>query len=204
MKIESLRIKLKLNIIFSAVLTLSIVIIHSYKFFKEKDYNQDIEKVRSEIINLKQRNTEVESKANDAKKYKEIWKKMSSTKKNMVGIKMDDVNSNLKKLSEKYSIIDPTIKVTLPENINEGLFKRETLVTSFANVSLSYNSYDDIRSLQFIDEFMKTMNGYKIITSLEIKKNKDYYLNDFVTISTGKSEGGVSTKIELYWYIFKS
>jgi cell division protein FtsL len=128
MKIESLRIKLKLNIIFSAVLTLSIVIIHSYKFFKEKDYNQDIEKVRSEIINLKQRNTEVESKANDAKKYKEIWKKMSSTKKNMVGIKMDDVNSNLKKLSEKYSIIDPTIKVTLPENINEGLFKRETLL----------------------------------------------------------------------------
>jgi hypothetical protein len=51
---------------------------------------------------------------------------------------------------------------------------------------------------------MKTMNGYKIITSLEIKKNKDYSLNDFVTISTGKSEGGVSTKIELYWYIFKS
>jgi len=204
MKIESLRIKLKLNITFSVILTISIVIIHSYKFFKEKNYNQDIEKVRSEIVTLKQRNTEVESKANDAKKYKEIWKKMSSVKKNMASIKMDEVNSNLKKLSEKYSIIEPTIKVTLPENINEGLFKRETLTASFANVSLSYNSYDDIRSLQFIDEFMKTMNGYKIITSLEIKKNKDYSLNDFVTISTGKSEVGVSTKIELYWYIFKS
>jgi hypothetical protein len=203
MKILNLRKKIIINFSASGILLLISCAVVGYAFHEKNGVNSAVSKIKSETAEFKNQAVEVESKATETKKYKELWKKVTANKKNTNGIKMDDINAMMATVAEKHSIINPEIRVVLPELIKEGALKRSTVNVLFTTVGLTFNAANDVRALSFISEFIGSLPGYPIITSLEIRKNKSYNAQDLVSISSGKGSGSVSGKVDFNWYVYK-
>lgn len=203
MKILNLRKKIIVNFSASVVLLLISCAVVGYAFYEKSTVNSVVSKIKSETSEFKNQAIEVESKATETKKYKELWKKVTANKKNTNGIKMDDINALMVTTAEKYAIINPDIRVVLPEIIKEGPLKRATVNVLFTTVGLTFNATNDVRALSFLSEFIGSLPGYPIITGLEIRKNKNYNAQDLVSISSGKGSGSVSGKVDFVWYVYK-
>jgi hypothetical protein len=116
---------------------------------------------------------------------------------------MDEVNANLAAIAEKYTISNPVIKVALPETMKDGLFKRATVNILLTTVNLSFSAVNDIKALAFISEFLDSLPGYVIVTNLDLRKGKQYTEKDLVDISTGKSFGAITGRVDFTWYVYK-
>ncbi len=203
MKIQDLRKKIIINFSASGVLLLICGSIAGYNIYEKSSVESKVQKIKSEAFRIIDEATELERKTVEARKYKELWGKLTANKKNTNGIKMDEINAKLTSIAETYSITNPTIKVTLPEVIKDGILKRSTVNTLFATVNLDFQAVSDVRALAFANDFMESLPGYRIITNFEIKKDKDYSVEDLISISSGKGSGVVKGKIDFFWYVYK-
>lgn len=203
MKIIDLRKKNIVSLSISGVLLLIFGAGIFYNIHQRRVLQGDIDKINAETLKIRNETTDLESKATELKKYRQLWGQISDAKKITGGIKMDEINGKLSSIAEKYSIISPTIKVTLPETLKGGLFDREIITVLLSTVNLSFNAANDIKALLFISEFIESLPGYTVITNLQLKKVKDYTTQDLIDLSTGKTSGNVTSNIDFYWYAFK-
>lgn len=202
MKIENLRRKIIINFSASAILLALVGVIMFYITKKNDSSNIEIAKIRSEANIIRSQTHELESQTNDAKKYKEVWKSISENKKDMRGIKMEEVNKSFDDIAAKYNIYDKSIQVVLPENLNGPIFDRKTLSTSYSSGTLTFDALTDVKALIFINEFFNTLPGYIIITGVDMTRSRKYTDDDLVSISLGKNPGALKVKVTFSWYVY--
>ncbi len=202
MKINNLQRNIAKNLSASIVLSLALFGIIFFLTQREKKITTEINKINSDIADVKLRTTELEGKIIDTKKYKELWKKIPENQKDDRGIKMDDVNAIMNNLAEKYNITAQTIQVPLPEILKTGIFNRKNINVAHTLATISYQAVNDIRANNFMSELINKLPGYIIINNVIIKKEKKYSSSDLIAISSGSSVGAVSVKITFDWYVF--
>ncbi len=203
MKITNLKQKIKINIIIAVFMIISIFSVAFFYNYFNTNFQSEKLKLTDDISNIKSKISEIEGKSQENKKYKEIWKKISSKKKLNTGIKNEEVEKIRTNLAQKYFINDSKLKMNVPENLTNSVFKNETLDILYTEGELTFLSYNDVKAIQFAEEFYKSLHGYVILKNFEIKREKKYEPKDLKEISTGKNQGHISGKIEFAWYVFK-
>ena len=203
MKIDKLRKKIKYIIIFIILCSILIGGLMSLYFYINNSYLEQYEKITMDIANLKNQTSEIERKTNENKKYMELWSQIDSKKKDASGIKVEEINKSINSLAEKYSITTPILKLSVPENYPSKIFENETVSIIYSIIEVNFSSYNDIKSLQFTNDFLNTLHGYPILTKFECNKEEEYTVQDFFDISTGKRNGGVKCRLIISWYTYK-
>lgn len=203
MKVTNLRKQIINNLTISGVLLLVLGGIIYYNVNRNKISFNKAEEIQSETAQIKSRSIELQNKVIEAKKYQEAWKILTPNQKIINNIKMDEVNSKLNTIANKYSIIKPAIKVILPEDLHEGIFRRSSVLVAVSTTNLTFEAANDVRAISFLTEFLNSLQGYAILTNLEIKKSRQYSSQDLIQLSVGKGNGAVSVKADFYWYIYK-
>lgn len=204
MKIVALRKKIIINSSASAILLIVLSIIVFYNLSQKGGVDEKVNQIKSEAAKIKFEAIQIQSKTSEAKKYKELWNNITENRKLTDGIKMDEVNAKLNSIADKYNIEKPSIKVALPQTMKGGVFDRKTVNVLFTTVTLSFNSYDDVKVMYFLNELFDELPGYAVITLLDIRKTKDYETEDYIAISTGKDSAMVSVNVNFYWYVYKA
>lgn len=204
MKIIELRKKIIFNITTSAAALAVFCGCLFYNSVKTSQLKKAAETIASETSQIQAQAEELQSKTLDIKKYLAIWENLDQKRKSTTGIKMEEVNSLLSSNAIKYNISSPTIKVTLPETLSNGIFNTSTVTTSFATIDLDFKALDDRRALSFINDFTNSLPGYVVINNVEIKKDKNYSNADLIAISSGQGTGIVDGKITFSWYAFRA
>ena len=203
MKIDKLKKKIKYSLILivaTAIIIASLLVMY---FYLNASFLDQYDKIVMDIADIKNKTQEIERKTQENKKYMELWSKINTNKKSFEGIKIDEINKLIANISEKYSISAPVFRMSVPENYPSRIFQNETISISYAVAELSFVGYHDVRVLQFIDELMKYLHGYPILTRLEFSKDRDYAVKDYFDISTGKSSGAIKGRLIFSWYIYK-
>ncbi len=203
MRIIELRKKIIFNVAISAGSVALFCACILYNSHKNSQLKKESETIAIETSQIQSQAEELQSKTLDIKKYLAIWGNLDEKKKSTNGIKIDEINSLLSSNAIKYNISSPVIKVTLPETLSNGIFNTTTIITSFANIDLTFSALDDRRALSFVNDFTNSLPGYVVINSLEIKKDKSYSDEQLIAISTGKGSGLVEGKTTFSWYAFK-
>jgi len=203
MKIPKLRKQIITNLSISGVLTLVLILAIFFSVHEQNKSQDQVRKIKTDTAKIEEETLGLESKSVEIKKYRILWKNLSENKKKTVGIKMDEVNSNLNKIAEKHSISNPVIKLSVPEAVRDGLFKRATLTVSSATANLNFIAVNDVRAISFINEFLNSIPGYVVITNLKIIKSKNYTDQSLVEISAGKNAGVVTGTVDFVWYSYK-
>jgi hypothetical protein len=203
MIIRDIKKKIAVNFTISIVFGLMVAGLIIYLSFFKNDQTKQINYIKQLASQISSQASEYQSKAQETKKYIEVWKTIPDNKRSFDGIKIDDVNKKLSQLSEKYYISNQSIKLSLPEDLKNGIFDRKTLYVSYTNVDISFNAIDDIKAISFLSEFLNGLNGYIVITNFDIKKNKKYSEQDLIDISSNKAIGAVVVKIEFVWYVYR-
>ncbi len=203
MKIELLRKKNIINFSSSLLLLSAFVASVIYSSYKNQDLSRKIEDLKSETSQIISQTQELQSKTMELKRYKTLWPTLTENKKNTAGIKMDDVNAKLAAMAEKYTIINPAIKVSLPENLSGGLFERSRINVLFTTINLNFEAVDDARALGFLADFSASLPGYAVLNRMDIVRSKEYTNQDLVQISVGKGGGAIKSSVDISWYAFK-
>ena len=203
MKLLSLRKKIIINISISALLLVISGLTIYYDNHQKESAKIKAAAIESEVSIIKSQYEELERKTIEIKKYQQSWKTISSNRKVIGNIKMDEVNSKLNLVAEKYSIIKPAIRIILPEDLNNGVFNRSTVTVAVSTANLTFEAINDVKALSFISEFINSITGYAIITNLELKKAKKYTDQDLVAISSGKGSGAITARVDFFWYFYK-
>jgi hypothetical protein len=203
MIIRDIKKKIAINFFISVVFGVMVAGLLVYLSFFRTDQNKEIEYIKQLASKLLSKASEYQNKAQETKKYIEVWKTIPDSKKSLDGIKIDDVNTRLAQLAEKYYISNQSIKLSLPEDIKDGIFDRKTLIISYTNVEISFDAIDDVRAISFLSEFLDSLKGYILVTNFDIKKNKKYTDQDLINISSNKPSGGILAKIEFVWYVYR-
>jgi len=204
MKVEQLKKNIIIN---SSILTVLVIIFSGclfFVFYQKRNSDEQSNKINTETESIKAKTSSIAGKASQAKKYKELYSQIPLEKRtNFTGIKMDEINSKLKTIGDKYYITSREIKINVPENLKDEPFKLKTMNILYTTVVLNFRSYTEDKAFLFIDEFLKSLNGYTILTNMDIRKEKEYTSENLISISAGKGNGNVTTKAEFYWYSFK-
>lgn len=203
MKISSIRNKIIINFSASVIILITIGYGVSYALEKQQALQKQIDNIKREEMEIKDQSSKLQSKTEEIKKYRGIWKTLTEEQKDTGGIKMEEINEKLNSLATKYNIYNQAIKVTLPTALKGGIFDRKTLDVVYSEVNLGFTTYSDVDAINFISELLTSLTGRTIVTSFEIKKQKSYSAQDFVDISTNKNLGAMNCKIDFYWYAFK-
>ena len=203
MKIQKLRRIIFINITTSIVLIAAFASIFFYILNLGIKSEQNAQKIRTETIALKARSVELEGKIKEAKKYQEIWKTIDKNKKNTQVIKIDDINKILNDIAQKHNVLSPKIQIILPVALNDGVFKRSSINTLYATGSLSFRTIDDITAMEFIQDFISQLPGHIVLTSTELRKEKNYSSQDLVDLSKGISSGNVLAQLNFSWYSYR-
>jgi uncharacterized protein YxeA len=204
MKIKDLKKNIIINssIISALIILLGVSIF--FIFYQKKNSNDQTNKIQSETEVIKTKTSSIAGKASQAKKYKDLYSQIPLEKRiNFTGIKMDEINLKLKNIGDKYYITSREIKINVPEALKDEPFKLKTMNVLLTTVTLNFRSYTEDRAMMFIDEFLKSLNGYNIITAVDIRKDREYTSESLINISAGKGTGNIAVKIEFYWYSFK-
>lgn len=203
MKIDKLKKKIKYNLILvviSAILISSLLAIY---FYLNASFLDQYDKIILDIADIKSKTQEIERKTQENKKYMELWSKINSNKKSLESIKVDEINKMIANLSEKHSISGAIFKISVPENYPNKIFQNETISIIYSVAELTFSAYHDVKALQFVDDFIKFLHGYPVITRLEISKERDYTIKDYFDISAGKPNAAIKGRLIFSWYIYK-
>lgn len=203
MKIVEIRKQIKKNLL---ILGIFVLLFFGTLFFylNQKNLVKDkIDKIVSETGQINIELADLESRTAEISKYKEMWPKISDLKKDVKGIKIDEVNAILSSTAAKYGVGNHSIKLSLPETLNAGIFERKTINILMSNANLSFFAPSDVKAIMFFKEFVESLKGYQVITSFSIEKTKDYKMEDLNDISKGKSSGYIEGKAEFVWYVYK-
>lgn len=203
MKINKLKKQLTISLVLTMVMLSLIGILIFMYFYLNSTFLSQYDNIIMEVANIKNKTSEIEKKSLENKKYMQLWSQINESKKSMIGIKVEDMKKIIDNLAEKYSISNTTFKVSVPENYSPSVYKNETISILYTIVELTYNSYHDVKAIQFANEVMNNIHGYPIVTKFEIFKDKDYVVKDYFDISTGKIFGSVRSKLVFSWYVYK-
>jgi hypothetical protein len=203
MKITNLKQKIKINALIAILMFISIISVAFFYNYFDTNFQSEKSQLTDDIFSIKSKISEIESKAQENNKYKEIWKKTSSKKKLSTGIKNEEVEKIRNNLAQKYFINDSKLKMNVPENLPNNIFKNEALDILYTEGELTFLAYNDVKAIQFAEEFYKSLHGYVVFKNFEIKREKKYEAKDLKEISTGKNQGHITGKIEFAWYVFK-
>jgi len=203
MKINKLKKQLTISLALTMIMLSLIGSLIFMYFYLNSTFLSQYDNIIMEIANIKNRTSEIEKKSLENKKYMQLWSQINESKKSMIGIKVEDMKKIIDNLAEKYSISNTTFKVSVPENYSPSVYKNETISILYTIVELTYNSYHDVKAIQFANEVMNNIHGYPIVTKFEIFKDKDYVVKDYFDISTGKIFGSIRSKLVFSWYVYK-
>ena len=203
MKIDKLKKQIKYSVISIATLVTLISVLLAMYVYINNSFLDQYDKIIMDIADIKNKTQEIEQKTQQNKKYMEMWSKISQNKKSLEGIKFDDINKLVANLGEKYSITNTIFKISVPDNFPSSVYKNETISILYSIGELSFKSYNDIKAIQFINEFTKFLHGYVIITRFEFNKERDYEIKDYFDISTGKTSGAIQGRLIFSWYVYK-
>ena len=203
MKIDKLKKKIKYSLILvtiSAIFISSLLVMY---FYLNASFLDQYDKIVMDIADIKNKTQEIERKTQENKKYMELWSKINANKKSLEPIKVDEINKIIANLSEKYSVSGTVFKISVPENYPSKIFQNETISIIYSVAELTFSAYHDVKALQFVDEFMKYLHGYPILTRLEFSKERDYTVKDYFDISVGKSNAAIKGRLIFSWYVYK-
>lgn len=204
MKLISIRKKIITNLSVSGFVIAALAVVIAYDSHLKKSKREEAEKVEMEASQIKNQSLELQNKVLEATKYQEIWKTISSNRKVLVkNLKIDDVNSIINNLADKHNIMKPAIKMTIPEELNGGIFQRSTVLVTSSSVTLTFSALNDTKAIAFISELANSAPGYILISSFEMTKSKDYSDQDLIQISSGNGIGVVLVKADFHWYMYK-
>jgi len=203
MKIDKLKKKIKYSLILIVVTAVIIASLLAMYFYLNASFLDQYDKIVMDIADIKNKTQEIERKTQENKKYMELWSKINANRKSLEGIKIDEINKLIANISEKYSISGPVFRISVPENYPSKIFQNETIAINYAVAELSFTGYHDVKVLQFIDELMKYLHGYPILTKLEFSKDRDYSVKDYFDISAGKSNGAIKGRLIFSWYVYR-
>jgi hypothetical protein len=167
---------------------------------QQKAAETQISAINNKILALQNQAAELENESAELKKYVSWWLTFSENKKSIKTVKIDEINSLLINVAEKYSITNPILKTALPENLTNNLFNRKTVLVFFSSCSISFKALNDTKTLAFLKEFFDSLPGYHVINSFSIKKESAYSQQDLIDISSRKSSGNLNVKIDFFWY----
>lgn len=203
MKIVTLRKRIAFNFVISLlIIAASSFVVYLY-FKNQTETRQKLDDLNSKTNAINAEVAELQSKTVEIAKYKESWHKLSEGKKNTAGIKIDDFNSRLEEAAKKYLISLKDIKINIPDALKTGIFTRDTIDILFTTVSIKFNSVSDAMAMAFIIDFANSLQGYYIVTTLELKKDKDYTQQDLKDLAIGKGVGNVEGRLDFFWYVSK-
>ncbi len=203
MKESELKKKIIRNFTITGILFVGLCSVLYITNYQKNLAESKISSIDNEIAKIKENYRDLQSKSADIKKYISMWENIDDTHKLISGIKLDEVNTILAKIAEKYFITDYQIKVSsIPQVLEDGIFKCKTVTVIFTKASLTFSAVNDVKTMLFIDELFSKIPGYGIIEEVEIKKAKDYTTEDLVRVSSGKN-GNISGKIDFIWYGYR-
>jgi len=202
-KIQSLRKKITINFSASAILLLIFCSIIGYIFYEKNTVEDKVAVIKKEAAQIRVKANALEVSTIEVKKYRELWKTLTDNKKNTNGIKMNEVNSQLTLIADKYNILNSSIKIVLPEFAKDPQFKRSTITIMMTTANLTFTALNDVKAISFVNEFINSLPGYPVITNFEIKKSKSYTTQDLIDITSGKGTGAISGKVDFIWYAYK-
>ncbi len=203
-KIIGLKSKIVFGFSIAGFLLVALLSIWFYsRNLSQKNINE-LNSVDKRIEDLKNESNNIEAKIKDAKKYKQVWAEVDSKKKEFDGIKISDLNEKLKNLADQYEV-SAAINISIPEILTGGAYDRQSLEVHLVNCTITLTALTDKAALDFLQSFLDTLPGYKIVSDLSIKKTKKdgYGISDLIEVSNGKSKGLVSGKVSLSWYFLK-
>jgi hypothetical protein len=203
MKIERIKKKIIYSFVIALVLAMLISGLVYFYFHLNSSFLDQYDKIIIDISDIKNKTKELEIKSIENKKYMELWENITEKKKNLFGIKTDELNTIVNDIADKYSVNNPRLKINIPENFPPNIYRNETLSILYTTGEISFTAYHDVKALQFVNEFIEKLHGYPIISKLEIRKSDDYQVKDYFDISSGKSVGNINGRIIFEWYVFK-
>jgi len=204
MKLLILRKKIITNAALSVILITLLALVIIYDSHKKKVARDEAQRVERETAKIRSKSVELQNKVAEAKKYEAVWKTIPNQRK-FIGIpKIDDVIEKIDVLAEKYAIEKPAIKMTVPEELTNEIFKRSTIGVNVSTATLTFDALSDVKAISFITEFVHSVPGYIIIVNFDIKRTRKYNDQDLIQLSIGKGSGAVTGKVDFFWYLYKS
>ena len=203
MKIDKLKKQIKYSSASIVILITLISISLAMYVYINNSFLDQYDKIIMDIADIKNKTQEIEQKTQQNKKYMEMWSKISQNKKSLEGVKVDDINKLVANIGEKYSITGTVFKISVPENFPSSVFKNDTISLLYTIGELTFKSFNDVKAIQFVNEFTKFLHGYAIITRFEFNKERDYEIKDYFDISTGRTSGAIQGRLIFSWFVYK-
>lgn len=177
--------------------------IFTYYSGQKNTVQSKVDGISKETSQINSELEDLQSKTSEIKKYRDLWPTIPAARKNSSVIKLNEITAKLDALAEKYNASGQSVKLTLPEQIKDGIFNIKTAGMLVSAGNVSFVAINDIKALLLIDEFILSLKGYPIITSLSIVKTKDYTGKDLIDMSQGKPVGVINAKVDFTWYVYK-
>ena len=173
------------------------------KIYRENLLQERIKTIENEAIKTSQQATEMEQKATEAKKYRDVWKTLSNEKKMIAGIKSEKVTEIIDIVAEKYSSQIDSLKLSIPQNMQGESFDYKTVTIVASKVTLVFKVFTDIDAINFLIDLKKSIPNYIVFKAVEIKKEKKYEQEDYLNIAIKKSGGLIICKTDFIIYAYK-
>ena len=173
------------------------------KIYRENLLQERIKTIENEAIKTSQQATEMEQKATEAKKYRDVWKTLSNEKKMITGIKSEKVTETIDIIAEKYHSQIESVKLSIPQNMQGESFDYKTVIVVASKVTLLFKVFTDIDALNFLIDLKKSIPNYIVFKTVEIKKEKKYEQEDYLNIAIKKPGGLIICKTEFIIYAYK-
>jgi len=173
------------------------------KIYRENLLQERIKTIESDAIKTSQQAAEMEQKATEAKKYRDVWKTLSNEKKMIAGIKSEKITETIDIIAEKYHSQIDSVKLSIPQNMQGESFDYKTVVVVASKVTLLFKVFTDIDALNFLNELKKSIPNYIVFKTVEIKKEKKYEQEDYLNIAIKKPGGLIICKAEFIIYAYK-
>ena len=173
------------------------------KIYRENLLQERIKTIENEAIKTSEQATEMEQKATEAKKYRDVWKTLSNEKKMIAGIKSEKVTETIDIIAEKYSSQIDSVKLSIPQNMQGESFDYKTVAVVASKVTLLFKVFTDIDALNFLIDLKKSIPNYIVFKTVEIKKEKKYEQEDYLNIAIKKPGGLIICKTEFIIYAYK-
>lgn len=204
MQISKIRQKIIINFAASAILAAIVAATTYYHIQFKNSSEKEINQIKQATNKFKQEAKELKSKAAEFKKYSKMWTELSPLKKKLVQIKRDEIQDSASTIAAKYNIKEASVKIIKPEYLQQDIFKRTTIKVHHTTITLNYKSTNDVNSVLFIYEFLNSLAGQKVLSSVTVKKDSDYTKRDYQNIALGKSQGNITTQATIHWYAYEN
>ena len=200
-----IKYKILLAVALSISLCIFVSFLSAYKTKIKNYHDADKLNIKNQIDDLIKKSADIEAMVNDAKRFKLLWEKTDEKKKQFIEIKISSVNDDFVSLVKKYNISKPSINISVPEVLSEGVWRTQELDVNLINFSITFDALSDKVAIDFIYEFTNKLPGYIIVNNFELKKSvkEGYSEDDLIKISSGEFLGVISSKINFSWYYLR-